>query len=347
LKANAATINCKLGGGKHGYTGIVVDPIVYASMSTTPFAHPTCPTPPGEPLQTATKHQIDEARRQYEEATLQWETYINVCTALKNQIIQAIDEIYIESMKDPHTGFARVTIVELLEFLFTEYGDIDYKTLRENDRKMEQPWNVDLPFQTIIKQVNDAIAVASAGGDPLSAKRILRTAYLLVYDTGLYYEELEKWDEEQDADKTWDNFQKHMRAAQTKLKKRKTLNKHSGFHGANLAEEDLINLVTGAAQAPYADIQNIIKELQEEMKQLKSAKTETKQEQEATKTTKPSTRTRKTPKDHGGYCWSHGYAVAPGHTGKTCTKRAPGHQEEATRENTMGGSTKFKEALGL
>jgi hypothetical protein len=238
-----------------------------------------------------------------------------------------------------------------MEFLFTEYGDIDYKALRENDRKMEQPWNTDMPFQTIIKQINDAIAVASAGGDPLSAKRILRTAYLLVYDTGLYYEDLEKWDEEPETNKTWDNFQKHMRAAQTKLKKRKTLNKNSGYHGANLAEEDLINLVTGAAQAPYADLQNIIKELQAEMKQLKSNKQEQpkecKHENEGTTKNKQSNRTRKTPKDHGGYCWTHGYAVAPGHTGKTCTKPAPGHQEEATRENTMGGSTRFKAELGL
>ena len=43
--------------------------------------------------------------------------------------------------------------------------------------------------------------------------------------------------------------------------------------------------------------------------------------------------------DPTGYCWSHGFKVRCGHNGKTCTKRADGHKEEATRGNTMGGRT--------
>ena len=41
--------------------------------------------------------------------------------------------------------------------------------------------------------------------------------------------------------------------------------------------------------------------------------------------------------DPMGYCWSHGFKVRCEHTGKTCTKRADGHKEEAMRGNTMGG----------
>ena len=43
--------------------------------------------------------------------------------------------------------------------------------------------------------------------------------------------------------------------------------------------------------------------------------------------------------DPKGYCWTHGYKVRVGHNSKTCTKRAKGHQEEATRDNIMGGRT--------
>jgi hypothetical protein len=38
------------------------------------------------------------------------------------------------------------------------------------------------------------------------------------------------------------------------------------------------------------------------------------------------------------YCWTHGYRVSATHNSKTCTRRAVGHQEEATRDNNMGGS---------
>jgi hypothetical protein len=43
-----------------------------------------------------------------------------------------------------------------------------------------------------------------------------------------------------------------------------------------------------------------------------------------------------------GYCWSHGYRCAPGHSSLTCRHQLPGHKKEATRRNIMGGSTANK-----
>jgi len=43
------------------------------------------------------------------------------------------------------------------------------------------------------------------------------------------------------------------------------------------------------------------------------------------------------------YCWTHGYRVAPNHNSSTCRSKAEGHKDEATRSNTMGGSTAGKE----
>jgi hypothetical protein len=36
-------------------------------------------------------------------------------------------------------------------------------------------------------------------------------------------------------------------------------------------------------------------------------------------------------------CWSHGYQVAKSYTSATCNVRNNGHQEAATKINTMGG----------
>ena len=38
------------------------------------------------------------------------------------------------------------------------------------------------------------------------------------------------------------------------------------------------------------------------------------------------------------YCWTCGYRVT--HNSDACKIRAPGHKTEATRQNTMGGSTR-------
>jgi len=49
-------------------------------------------------------------------------------------------------------------------------------------------------------------------------------------------------------------------------------------------------------------------------------------------------------RDPNGYCWTHGYRVVRGHTSKSCTSRANGHQEAATRQDTMSGCMTWKPA---
>eukprot|EP00957_Ditylum_brightwellii_P014840 1118590-Ditylum_brightwellii.AAC.1 len=39
-----------------------------------------------------------------------------------------------------------------------------------------------------------------------------------------------------------------------------------------------------------------------------------------------------------GYCWSCGYHVDKKHNSVTCSRKKNGHQDAATRSNTMGGS---------
>jgi predicted RNase H-like nuclease (RuvC/YqgF family) len=41
--------------------------------------------------------------------------------------------------------------------------------------------------------------------------------------------------------------------------------------------------------------------------------------------------------NNDSYCWSHGYQVAKSHTSATCNVRKNGHQEAATKIDTMGG----------
>jgi hypothetical protein len=41
--------------------------------------------------------------------------------------------------------------------------------------------------------------------------------------------------------------------------------------------------------------------------------------------------------NNDSYCWPHGFQVAKSHTSATCNVRKTGHQENATRIDTMGG----------
>jgi predicted RNase H-like nuclease (RuvC/YqgF family) len=41
--------------------------------------------------------------------------------------------------------------------------------------------------------------------------------------------------------------------------------------------------------------------------------------------------------NNDSYCWSHGYQVAKSHTSATCNVKKTGHQDSATKIDTMGG----------
>ena len=43
-----------------------------------------------------------------------------------------------------------------------------------------------------------------------------------------------------------------------------------------------------------------------------------------------------------GYCWTHGYRVGIGHNSLSCSNKAAGHKDTATRANIMGGCTANK-----
>ena len=70
-------------------------------------------------------------------------------------------------------------------------------------------------------------------------------------------------------------------------------------------------------------------ELQQQLKELK-------QENASLRNSRP--RRPRLHQDNGNYCWTHGYRVGNKHTSATCQNKAPGHQDQATCDKTMGGS---------
>ena len=80
---------------------------------------------------------------------------------------------------------------------------------------------------------------------------IVDTIYMPVYNTGMFYENCNKWDDKQCDKKIWANLQAHFEKKQRKYKrKHKVSTRAGGYHGANnLREMDgthdaLLNLET-------------------------------------------------------------------------------------------------------
>ena len=180
LKANAASIPTTLGGGTHGYLGLILSPAAYATIAATQFIEPIYPGQhPNVPAGTSAANTSTIVRRHTEDLR-QWREFKNVNTALKNQLLSALDDIYICALKDCHVGYMNQSIRAILQHLFDNYGNITPLELEDNDTKMRATWDPNSPFDCLVKQIEDGQDYADDGGQPYTAEQLLRIAYTLV-----------------------------------------------------------------------------------------------------------------------------------------------------------------------
>jgi hypothetical protein len=138
-------------------------------------------------------------------------------SALKRFLIQSIDDIFIHALHQQHISYANRTTQELLDHMFTSYGCIHPDNLVANNKRMQEPWDPNTPFENLAKQIDDSANFTGAASQPSSPAQILTQAYSLVFATGLYEQQLEEWELKATTNKTWDNFKVFFLVAQTNL----------------------------------------------------------------------------------------------------------------------------------
>ena len=124
LNANAASIPTTLGGGNHDYVGLILSPAAYTTIAATPFIEPVYPGQhPNVPAGTNAAN-TSTILHCHTEDLRQWRDFKNVNTALKNQLLSALDDIYVHALKDRHVGYMNESIRTILSHLFDNYGNI-------------------------------------------------------------------------------------------------------------------------------------------------------------------------------------------------------------------------------
>ena len=131
--------------------------------------------------------------RRHTEDTRQWREFKTVSTALKNQLLSAVEDIYVRALRDRHVGYMNQSIRNLLTHLFDKYGNITQLKVEDNDTKMSALWDPNSPFNCLVEQLEDGKDYADDGGQPYTADQLLRIAYTLVFKTGLYFEDCKAW----------------------------------------------------------------------------------------------------------------------------------------------------------
>ena len=137
LKANAQSVPTVLGCGQHRHLGLVLTDVEYKSVAQdTAYLRLTLPQLNTETRDT--QFQLAQKRHQYEMAMLTYRESIAVDRILIQQIVNAMDEIFLKALRDIHTNRIIMNIAEILIYLFDTYGDIspqELATLRERIEK--------------------------------------------------------------------------------------------------------------------------------------------------------------------------------------------------------------------
>ena len=193
LYANAATLPTTLGGGRYGHIVMIMQPALYATLSTVAYNTPTDPGPLPIFRRTDTDQARQETSNEFYENKRVFENHFNMDQALKLLIIEAIDAVYIDERRDRYTAFLNVSARDLMNHLLHRYGKITATDMKENKQKMEEPIDTSEPIDKYFKRIDDCAQFATDANTAFTTEQILQTAYYAIKTTGLYTDACKEW----------------------------------------------------------------------------------------------------------------------------------------------------------
>jgi hypothetical protein len=276
---------------------------------------------------------------------------MTICTLLEYYLLQ----------------YANRSSLEIIMHLKQTYGFINPTQITDNYNKMAAPINFQDPIETLFKQIEDGVRYANAGMQPYMEAPYMNIALLLILNTGAIPDACRDWQRRTPVNQTWADFRREFAWAQREQRIISSNASGAGYHTANFAEHyepnpmpantgfvtSMANLatVTSADLETVATLNRAIATLTDQLKAkdiwAKSQEAEVRRLLDTQGNARPAaapgptnTYVRKSYKTNNeNYCWSHGYQVGLNHTRDNCTKKAPGHKDNATKANMMGGDT--------
>jgi hypothetical protein len=236
--ANAMANPC-IAGGKFGYLGIVMPNEEYeakqlkAGMVLTPFVMPVAPTFDDDDNDTTMQ---DELMRQYQQDKAD---YIAIESALRNQILAAIDELYISELEADDVGYGDYSPKEIIEYITRKYDKIKYDDLQANREKLDAKWDFNDPIQTLWKRIDECKKFSKAGGQELDDMTVMQATFKILQKTGIFETHCIIWKQKPERTWTLEDFKEYFEEAN---ESRNTATaKEVGYHGANKAVENTNN----------------------------------------------------------------------------------------------------------
>ena len=350
LNANAASVHSNLGCGTLGHLWLTLKPEIYNTLTATPFEPPENPGPQPVIPERATAPQIASIRFHYQADQLLFQKYTNVEQALKSQLVAAVDEVFIQSLRNKYVGYSNHSTKDILAYLYTSYAKITPSSLEANDRAMREPLDPVQPLEVFLTRIEECQEFASAGNTPYTPEQVLNIAYQTLFSSGIYTDGCKDWRKKDPADKTWANFKLHFANEYQDLKENQVTTTSSAYQATAEYQQDTVDALANLATATASDREAVAnltatnKALMDELAKVNAELITALKKINSMgliiadlKAKNPSNTSPSTPTTgHTHYCWSCGFKSP--HPSYKCDVKKEGHQDKATKYNTLNGN---------
>jgi hypothetical protein len=155
---------------------------------------------------------------------------------LKKQIISVFEPMYLDVLNDNMVGFANIYARDMLQHIFSTYGNITAVDLEINFEHMRRAWDPQQPVASLFKQIQHCADYSEAGGVLIGHPHQINVGYAKIFATGHLMSVCRWWNEKPLADKTWAQFKAHFSATHRHHKQMQGESATtSGYHSANAA----------------------------------------------------------------------------------------------------------------
>ena len=117
LGDNASAVKTTLGGGNHGLLAVLMTPAEYHNITGQMWVEPVHPGTVPDMAVGTTAVQARNIMNQHNENLRNFDLVNDTRNALKQQLLEAFDELYLLPLRDRQLGYANVTPQQMMTYL--------------------------------------------------------------------------------------------------------------------------------------------------------------------------------------------------------------------------------------
>ena len=262
---NLAYVKSNLGDILTGLMVISMKPETFATIHPDPFTILTNLGPAPDPDAIAAASSATKIADIYKAYALHSKIYSEFIKAERISVklaMDLMDKIYYKALKHTHTGYAKVTLRQLLNQLVTTYAAINQFNLEKNQEKVTVRYNPNALIETLLEHITNGVAYAELGDSPFTSKQIVNIALLCLAKTGVFHNDLKEWNRKPPLSRDWNTFRVHFLKAhcEWKAKLRLTKGQHpprpnavDTFTCTANHQSDTVEVLSNLATATAAD----------------------------------------------------------------------------------------------